>query len=57
MPEIQVVHDALAHYMSKPGISKDTARDIRELLGRIREVVRYMKEAESTVPEKMRRLA
>jgi hypothetical protein len=25
MPEIQVVHDALAHYMSKPGISKDVA--------------------------------
>ena len=25
MPEIQIVHDALAHYLSKPGISKDVA--------------------------------
>ena len=31
------------------------SRDIRELLLLVREVVRYMKEAESEVPEKMRR--
>ena len=34
---------------------KDTARDTRELLLLIREVVKYMKEAETEVPEKMRR--
>jgi len=34
---------------------KATARDIRELLLLVREVVKYMKEAESEVPEKMRR--
>jgi hypothetical protein len=34
---------------------KETARDTRELLLHIREVVKYVKEAESEVPEKMRR--
>ena len=34
---------------------KDTARDTRELLLHIREVVKYMKDAETEVPEKMRR--
>jgi hypothetical protein len=33
----------------------DIARDIREVLLLLREVVKYMKEAESEVPEKMRR--
>lgn len=28
MAEIQVVHDALAHYLSKPGISKDVATNL-----------------------------
>lgn len=36
-------------------VFKDIARDIRELLLLVREVVKYMKEAESEVPEKMRR--
>lgn len=36
-------------------VLKDISRDIRELLLLVREVVRYMKEAESEVPEKMRR--
>ena len=34
---------------------KDLARDMRAVLLEIREVTRYMKEAESEVPEKVRR--
>ena len=34
---------------------KQIARDMRELTLHVREVVKYMKEAESEVPEKMRR--
>ena len=34
---------------------KDIARDMREILLHIREVVRYMKDAETEVPERMRR--
>lgn len=34
---------------------KDMARDMREVLLLLREVVKYMKEAETEVPEKMRR--
>lgn len=34
---------------------KDIARDMREMLLLTREIVKYMKEAETEVPEKMRR--